>query len=66
LNDEDGWMVFDISLVVETHLSYIPAHLQRDITQIIQSPKAEVAILAHRKSGPVLFQEILSSRWWYQ
>lgn len=63
-----GWMMMclmlppppnDCSLIYQVILS-------NTFHKIIQSLEIEVAILARRQSRPLLFQEILSSRWWYQ
>ena len=57
LSDEAGWMVFDDSLVVETYLSYIPTHLQQDITQNYpKSQSLELLFLRIQSLGRCCFR----------
>ena len=50
-------MVFDDSLVVETYLSYIPTHLQQDITQNYpKSQSLELLFLRIQSLGRCCFR----------
>ena len=65
-SDELADAVFDALLRSKDSCLIYQVTRNNTFHKIIQSINIEVAILAHRKSGPMLFQGILSSRWWYQ
>jgi hypothetical protein len=60
-----GWCLMFLLWSKSTCLIY-QLVFNKTLHKVIQSLRVRVAILAHRKSGPVLFQEISSSRWCYQ
>ena len=63
-----SWLMMCLMLLLRSKDSCLIYRLTLNNTfhKVIQSLNVEVAILARRQSGPLLFQGILSSRWWYQ
>ena len=63
-----SWLVMCLMLLLRSKARWLIYQLILNNTfhKVVRSLNVEVAILACRQSGPVLFQGILSSRWWYQ
>lgn len=64
-----SWLMMCLILLLATQdccLIYTKSLSTRHFIKFIRSLNVGVAILARRQSGPLLFQGILSSRWWYQ
>jgi hypothetical protein len=63
-----SWLMMCLMLSYgrKTVVLYTNSTLNKTFHKVVHSLNVEVTILAHRESGPVLFQGILGSRWWYQ